>query len=457
MLLSSVDYVVVGAGLAGLRAALDLERSGASVQVYEARSRVGGRTLTAPSAMSAPEDLALDMGAQWIGPGQPVIMELVSQLGLHTEESSYPGRSSWAFDGKIRRARGSIPPLPPLALADLVYNGVKLLSMRRDVPSGAPWSARRAAEWDGLDLATWADQHFHTAAAKNILSILVTGNLAVETRDVSLLAFLADLASTGSWKESQSAEKYRITEGTQEISVRLARQLVGEIIHEPVVGIDQEDDGVTVRGVSNHTRCRRVAVSVPPPMAASLDFRPELPPEHVQLLEHMPLGSSIKVQAVYERPFWRDAGFNGEAMTANRCVALTYDSSPHGSDPRGVLTALVVADQARRLTALDRANQEREVLDTLEEVYGPAARRPTALLMQDWQTEEWTKGCYASYFAPRVLTTWGHAIRRPRGRVHWAGTETSPEWNGYMEGALQSGIRVAAEMIKHEALEGRTG
>ena len=448
--MTSVDYAVVGAGLAGLKAALDLEQRGATVTVYEARDRVGGRTLTGTSSMGAPEGLALDMGAQWIGPGQRVIMDLVGRLGLHTEETSYPGKSAWAIDGQIRHAKGSIPPLPPLALADLLYNGMKLISMRRRVPPGAPWSTRHAGEWDGIDLESWADRHFRTSRAKDILRILVTGNLAVEMNEVSLLAFLFDQAATGSWKESQSSEDYRVTEGTQEISVRLARQVRGEIVHEPVVAIDQDDDGVTVHGPSSETRCRRVAVSVPPPLALSLTFRPELPRERVQLLEHLPLGSSIKVQAVYERPFWRELGLNGEAMASDGCVALTYDSSPHGGDPRGVITALVVADQARRLATLDRTAQEHQVIDALERLYGRPARTPTALLLQDWQAEQWSTGCYSSYFAPGVLTTWCYAIREPCGRVHWCGTETSPEWNGYMEGALRSGIRVAAEMAGHE-------
>jgi monoamine oxidase len=328
---------------------------------------------------------------------------------------------------------------------------MKLLAMRRQVPPDAPWNARRAVEWDGIDLATWAQRHFRTAAARAILTILVTGNLAVETGDVSLLAFLADLASTGSWSNAQSAEKYRVTEGTQEISMRLARRLGGEIIHEPVVGVDQDDDGVTVRAASTETRCRRVAICLPPPLASVLEYSPELPSDRRQLLEHMPLGSSIKVQAVYDRPFWRDAGLSGEAMTTGRSVGLTYDSSPH-DDRRGVLTGLVVADEARRLTTLEHSAQESEVLDALEELYGPAARNPTALVLQDWQREECTKGCYASYFAPRVLTRWGSTVAQPCGRLHWAGTETSPAWNGYMEGALQSGVRVAAEMMQRETL-----
>jgi monoamine oxidase len=216
--------------------------------------------------------------------------------------------------------------------------------------------------------------------------------------------------------------------------------------------VEHDEDGVTVRAASSSTRCRRVALCLPPPLASVLQYSPELPPDRRHLLAHMPLGSSIKVQAVYERPFWRDAGLSGEAMTTGRCVGLTYDSSPH-HDGRGVLTGLVVADQARRLTALERTAQEVEVLDVLEELYGPAARTPTALVLQDWQKEEWTKGCYASYFAPHVLTRWGSTIAQPCGRLHWAGTETSSAWNGYMEGALQSGVRVAAEMVQREAIE----
>jgi monoamine oxidase len=190
-----------------------------------------------------------------------------------------------------------------------------------------------------------------------------------------------------------------------------------------------------------------VAVCVPPPLAGQLAYAPALPPARASLLAGMTMAASVKFHAVYQRPFWRDQGRSGQSMSASEAVGLTYDNSPADASGRGVLVGLAVADQARRLSALDAAGQEREVLASLGRLLGADAAAPDALVIQDWQREEWTRGGYAAFFPPGGWTSYGSAFRAPCGRVHWAGTETTGEWNGYMEGALRSGKRAAAEML----------
>jgi monoamine oxidase len=188
-------------------------------------------------------------------------------------------------------------------------------------------------------------------------------------------------------------------------------------------------------------------VCVPPPLAGKLAYTPELPPARASLLAGMAMAASVKFHAVYQRPFWRDKGLNGQAMSATEAVGLTYDNSPDDTSGRGVLVGLVVADQARRLGGLDHGRREREILASLGRLLGADAAAPDAIVIQDWQQEEWTQGCYAAFFPPGGLTSYGSAFRAPCGRIHWAGTETIGEWNGYMEGALRSGKRAAAEML----------
>jgi monoamine oxidase len=132
-------------------------------------------------------------------------------------------------------------------------------------------------------------------------------------------------------------------------------------------------------------------------------------------------------------------------------VGLTYDNSPDDGTGRGVLVGIVVADEARRLGRLDAAWQRREILASLREFFGPEAAKPVALVVQDWGAEEWTGGCYAAHFPVKIWTAYGSAFREPCGRIHWAGTETSSEWHGYMEGALRSGRRAAAEMLRADS------
>lgn len=119
---------------------------------------------------------------------------------------------------------------------------------------------------------------------------------------------------------------------------------------------------------------------------------------------------------------------------------------------RGALVGLVVADEARRLGGLDTQHQKREILTSLRRFFGPDAAAPDALVVQDWGAEEWTGGCYAAHFPPNAWTTCGSAFRAPCGRIHWAGTETASEWHGYMEGALRSGDRAAAEMLHADSM-----
>src|SRR5690606_16818123 len=78
---------------------------------------------------------------------------------------------------------------------------------------------------------------------------------------------------------------------------------------------------------------------------------------------------------------------------------------------------------------------------------GEAARDPADYVEKDWTAEEFSRGCYGAHFAPGVWTGFGHALRPPVGRIHWAGAEYATEWNGYMEGALRSGSVTAAEVL----------
>jgi monoamine oxidase len=450
--INAPDFVVVGAGLTGLRAALDLVTAGASVSVLEARERVGGRTLSKSIPLAGWDDVVLDVGAQWIGPGQREIMKLVEELGLTALPTAKPGRTTWALGQGICRSRGWLPPLPPAGLVDLGRAVFQIIRSSRKLPMGEPWEAPRANYWDSLTVEQWAAEQFLTPPARAMLNVFVTGNIAVNPRDISFLALLADLRSTGRLRDLESSEAFRIAEGAQEVAVRLARRLGDRVaLGEAVRSISQARDRITVVSDNRSLNCKAVAICIPPALAGELRYEPPLPVEHAQLLNNLPMGSAVKFHAVYNEAFWRADELSGAAFSSEHTVGLTYDNSPPGPGGPGVLVGLVVADQARRLATLSRAEQENEILSSLEAFFGPAARSPRYVEVHDWCVEEWSRGCYAAYFAPHVWTNWGQALRQPYGRVYWASTETSPSWSGYMEGALREGRRVARDLLKAAA------
>jgi monoamine oxidase len=126
-------------------------------------------------------------------------------------------------------------------------------------------------------------------------------------------------------------------------------------------------------------------------------------------------------------------------------VKVTFDNSPPSGTP-GVLMGFLEGRQARMWARRSPAERREAVIGCFVRYFGDAAGRPERYVERDWMAEEFTRGCYGAHFAPGVWTSYGEAWRAPAGRIHWAGTECAPRWNGYMEGAVRSG-EAAAEAV----------
>jgi monoamine oxidase len=198
-------------------------------------------------------------------------------------------------------------------------------------------------------------------------------------------------------------------------------------------------DGVVVKA-------RRAIVAVPPTLAARIVYRPPLPASRDQLTQRVPAGSVIKCHAVYDAPFWRDAGLTGQVTGDLGPVKVVFDNSPPGGTP-GVLLAFLEGAAARQLNRVSADERRAAVVGSLVEYFGPRAADPVEYVDLDWSEEEWTRGCYGAHFPPGVWTQYGPALRASVDRIHWAGTETATVWSGYMDGAVQSGERAAAEVV----------
>jgi monoamine oxidase len=160
----------------------------------------------------------------------------------------------------------------------------------------------------------------------------------------------------------------------------------------------------------------------------------------------MPMGSVIKVMAVYDEPFWRADGWTGQATTDVGPVQLTFDNSPAGSST-GALLGFIEGRAARVWSGRPVAERRQAVVACFTRFFGPKAANPVEYIEKDWSADEWSRGCYGAHMGPGVLTQFGPALRTPCGRIHWAGTETADVWCGYMDGAVRSGERAAAELL----------
>jgi monoamine oxidase len=444
------DVIVVGAGLAGLMAAHQLVAARRNVLVIEARDRVGGRTVNA----SIGAGTVTEMGGQWVGPTQDRLLALARELGVETFPTYHQGRNLLDLGGRVRRYKGTVPRLAPHVLLDIDRARRKLRRAARRVPADAPWTAPKAAELDSQTLASWIRKAARTKKARRLLEVATGTVMGTGTAELSALWMFSYVSSAGSFDAlidvEGGAQQDRFVGGSQRISQKLAEEL-GEsvVLSAPVRRIVQDSGGLDVEADGFEARAQRVIVAVPPPLAARISFAPSLGGRRDQLTQRMPHGALTKCAAVYPKPFWRERGLSGQAVSDRGPVTTTFDNSPPDGTP-GVLLGFIAGAEAIRHARRSEADRRRVVLECFERLFGDQAAKPGIYLETAWAEEEWSRGGPVSSFTPGALTRYGEALRQPAGRIHWAGAETATVWCGYMEGAVRSGEQAAEEVLDAE-------
>jgi monoamine oxidase len=442
------DVAIVGAGLAGLTAARRLVDAGVEPVVVEARDRVGGRTLNHHIG----DGKVVEVGGQWVGPTQRRMLALAQELGVDTFPTHDEGENVIEWRGDLKRYRGAIPRINPAILADVAQAQVRLDRMARRVPLEAPWEADRARRWDAQTFATWLHRNVATAGARTVLELAVEAVWAQGPADLSLLHVLFYTHSGGGFDAligtSGGAQQDRFVGGSQLVALRVAEALGSERIAlaAPVRRIAHGADGVTVASDGVEVRARRAIVALPPALAGRIAYDPPLPGYRDQLTQRMAQGSVIKCMAIYPEPFWRAEGLTGQATSDIGPVRVTFDNSPPDGAP-GVLLGFLEGPQARALGRRTPAERRDAVVGCFTRLFGPRAASPDSYVERVWADEEWTRGCYGCAMPTGAWTEFGPALRAPIGPLHWAGAETATVWSGYMDGAVSSGERAAADII----------
>jgi monoamine oxidase len=443
-----VDVAVVGAGMAGLSAARALRDAGASVAVLEARDRVGGRLKSAQLAGG----LTFDVGGQWLGVGQDRLARLAESLGIRTFPTYAQGENLLLLHGRRRRYSGTIPKINPLVLLDLFWARRKVDRLSGRVAAEQPWAAPGASSLDAQTFHTWMRRHVRTRAARDLLAIAGRTVWGTDPDELSMLHVLFYVSGAGGidmlFDTEGGAQQDRFDGGAHSVAARLAEGLGDAVrLSEPVERIEQGAGSIRVESRGLAVSCRRAIVAVPPALTTRIEFEPGLPGLRRQLAQHLPLGAITKCIALYETPFWREDGLTGEGVTDDGPVTLTFDNSPEDASA-GALIGFVGGPDARALGRMPADERRRAVVGGLVRLFGERAAKPVDFVEQAWAEEQWSGGGPTSNFGPGGWTGFGPALREPFDRVHWAGTETATVWSGYMEGALQSGERAAAEVLE---------
>jgi monoamine oxidase len=456
------DVVVVGGGLAGLTAARELAKHNRSVVVLEARDRVGGRTFNHPLG----DGQVIEAGGEFVGPTQDRVLALAKELGVGTFKAYNDGQNVLIARG-VRSTYANIPVPNPPEDPEVSQDVLRLLKafdgLASKVGVKAPWAARSAKPLDARTVAEYVKGILKSPRMPAILDAAFEALFGKDASQMSLLFTAFYDAAAGDAKHKGSlarllsvpggAQESRFAGGSQVLSLVVAKELGPRVVlSSPARRITQTRTGVTVVSDKLTVDAKQAIVALPPVLANAIRFSPALPSGHRQLLSHFKPGDMIKVQAIYDHPFWRDEGLTGQLVVDAGPAGITYDNTPPSGAP-GVILGFVGGRQALRFRALSASARRQAYVDELAGGLGDAARNVQDYFEMDWTAEPFTKGCPTGSTPPGVLSRYGAALRAPAGRVHFAGTETSDFWAGYMDGAVRSGERAATEVLR--ALENR--
>lgn len=442
------QVVVVGAGYAGLSAALRLRDQGVDVLVLEGAGRVGGRAHSEQHG-----SVVLDHGGQWVGPTQHRLLDWAERFNCRTFRTWNTGEhlELWT-DGSPRRYTGAGPDDGP-GLREYLATADRLTQLAAHIRLDDPPGTEHLTRLDGETVQAFLDRTVSTPAARQRMALAVQGVWACEPRELSLFHLLFYVAAAGGFDQLMDteggAQERRFTAGAQAPAHAAAAQLGPALrLDTRVLGVTQAGPQARVHTDAGTVRAERVVVALPPPAAAALTFTPQLPAARRRWLHGSPMGSVAKVNLTYPEPFWRAAGLSGQAtLYGSHPPGVVFDNSPEDAGT-GVLTAFVYGDRLRRWQQAGASARAAALRAALRTLFGPEAEQCTGYLEKNWNTDPWAGGGYAAVPSPGTWSASGTTgWRAPHGLVHWAGTETSTVWNGYLEGAIASGERAAREVL----------
>jgi monoamine oxidase len=433
--LSGTRVIVAGAGLAGLAAARDLEADGAAVTVLEARDRVGGRVLTIRDGFAHGQHA--DVGGDLIEKEQDHLLALARSLRLDLVPIL---RGGWGFYGPDHRGRRSLSSAPRTFLETarrLVpeVRDFQLANGRWDSGVAVALARRSVADW----LASGPRDPRLAAGLRGL-----RGFYLADPEDLSLLVLVEQFAGE---EVPGRGEMFRIRGGTDRLATATAKALRGRVVLNAIVRrVRQDASGVRVtvdeRGGRREIEAEYCVLALPASTLRDVQFEPSLPEDQHRAIATLRYGHATRLLLQFARRFWLH-GRRAKGFGTDLPIGAVWDGNEQQRGPEGILTLLAGGRASEELQQIIAREGERGAVERLTWLGKPAPLIASRTIV--WEHEEWSRGGYA-YFDPQfdpMLRAW---LPRPAGRLFFAGEHTSDRWQGYMNGAVESGKRAAAEI-----------
>lgn len=430
--------IVVGGGFSGLACAYELKSAGCDVVVLEARNRVGGRVL---SFHDLAPGVAVEGGGEFIGSNHPTWVAYARRFGLKLDEL---GGDDSAQSPLILKGHRLTDKEAEALYAEMDAVNKQMAAEARAVNADQPWRSPNARQIDDLDSATWVRRLKISPLAKHALINDFSTLNGADANDQSFLGNLTQIKGGGLEKFWTESEVYRCRGGNQQLAIRLARGLGGDMIRlsTPVKEIVTGDHGVNVRTAAGEVlEGDEVVLAVPPSVWRGIEFTPGLP---WRLRPQM--GKNIKYLAVVRERFWKTRGLGPDAVT-DEMIGNTWDPTDGNGARQAVLATFSGGDAAEVCRRRFARQGDSAFVEELERIYPGFKAAFIRGRFMDWPSDPWTRASY-SFPAPGQITTQGPLLQRGIGKLHFAGEHACYKFVGYMEGALQAGVAAARRIVR---------
>src|SRR6266540_6365561 len=429
--------VVGGAGLAGLSAAKALEARGAAVTVVEARGRVGGRVWTLRDGFAARQHA--EAGADLIEEEQEHVLKLARDLGLKPVRIL---RDGFGFYGPGARGRRRIHPSP----GSLAAAGKLMKPEIEDFKlSEARWDGAVAERLARTSVWEWLERERAPAALKAGMRGF-RGFFLADPEDLSMLPLVEQFAESG---PPGRGHIFRIRGGNDRLATGLAKCLHGSLLRETIVRrVVQRRDGVSVtvddcRGRRSELAAEYFVCALPASTARDVIFDPALPEPQHDAMAHLRYGCATRLILQFARRFWKNRRGRPIAFGSDLPTGAVWDGNEQQRGPHGILSFLAGGRASSALQDILAREGDARVIRQIEWLGKPSTLLASRTIV--WDDDPWARGGYA-YFDPSFDPLWRAWLARPAGRIVFAGEHTSVKSQGYMNGAIETGLRAAAEI-----------
>jgi monoamine oxidase len=446
------SIAVVGAGLAGLTATYRLKQAGFTAKLYEARTdRVGGRCWSDTFPGS---NLIYEHGGELIDQGHTELRQLSQELGLNEVNllaSEDNGTEPFQlFDGQFYSFTDATNDLKG------IWQQIHSDTSAAGYPTLWNSNTQRGRELDAMSITDWINAYVPGGMASKLGQLLdVAYNIeygAECTQQSSLnMLYLLGFAGQGQLRIfGQSNEKYHTVGGNDQIPERLAAALPGQLnMGYELTAVARNSDGSWTLSFGNGKTARadRVVIAIPFSILRSVDLsKAQFEPRKLQAINQLGMGTNTKMHVGFKARFWRGLGCTGETY-ADTGYQNTWEVSRGQAGPTGILVDYTGGNIGASFGSGTPSSRAKQFLGQIEPLLpGATANWNGNATIDFWTGYKWTKGSY-SYWKVGQYTAFAGIEGAEQNGCHFAGEHTSIDFQGYLQGGVQTGERAASEII----------